>query len=291
MLYTIEHTTEYRFTRPVFFEPHQLRFCPRNDGSQRVVRFDLQIDPTPAGCTQSLDADGNLVTVAWFNDIHERMVIRATSEVETMRDNPYDFLVTPVNGRLPVGYQPREVALLGPCLKRSAVPIHVDPARELAEQVRGASRGEVIPFLSKLTETICHRFKRVHREEGTPWPPATTIEQRQGACRDLAVLWVDICRAVGLAARFVSGYYEGDTGRDQHFFHAWGEAYLPGAGWRGFDPTRGLAVSNRHIAVAASADPQYAAPVTATYRGNNVEAELYADVVVESQSAVELLAC
>ena len=59
------------------------------------MRFDLQIDQTPAGCTQSLDADGNLVTVAWFNDIHERMVICATSEVETMRDNPYDFLVTP----------------------------------------------------------------------------------------------------------------------------------------------------------------------------------------------------
>jgi transglutaminase-like putative cysteine protease len=291
MLYTIEHTTEYRFTRPVFFEPHYLRFCPRGDGSQRVVRFDLQIDPTPAGSTQSLDADGNLVTVAWFNDIHERMVIRATSEVETTRDNPYDFLVTPVNGRLPVGYQPREVTLLGSALKRSAVPIHVDPARELAEQLRGASRGEVVPFLSKLTETICHRFKRVHREEGTPWPPATTIEQRQGACRDLAVLWVDICRAVGLAARFVSGYYEGPTNRDKHFLHAWGEVYLPGAGWRGFDPTNGLAVGDRHIAVAASADPQFAAPVIATYRGNDVEAELYADVVVESQSAVELLAC
>jgi transglutaminase-like putative cysteine protease len=291
MLYTIEHSTEYHFTRPVFFEPHQLRFCPRADGSQRVVKFDLQIDPMPAGCTQSLDVDGNLVTIAWFNDIHERLVIRSSCEVETARDNPYDFLVTPAIGRLPVGYQPREVALLGPALKRSAVPIHVDPARELAEQLRGASRGEVVPFLSRLTETICHRFKRVHREEGTPWPPATTIEQRQGACRDLAVLWVDICRAVGLAARFVSGYYEGHTTRDKHFLHAWGEVYLPGAGWRGFDPTNGLAVSDRHIAVAASADPQFAAPVTATYRGNDVEAELYADVVVESQSAVELLAC
>jgi transglutaminase-like putative cysteine protease len=291
MLFTITHTSEYRFTRSVFFEPHQLRFCPRSDGSQRVVRFDLQIEPTPAGCTHTFDADGNIVTVAWFNQVHDRLLIRATSDVETIRDNPYDFLVTPVNGRLPVGYQPRDVSQLGPALKRSAVPIHVDPARELAEQLRGASRGEVVPFLSRLTETICHRFKRVHREEGTPWPPATTIEQRQGACRDLAVLWVDICRAVGLAARFVSGYYEDHATRDKHFLHAWGEVYLPGAGWRGFDPTNGLAVGDRHIAVAASADPQFAAPVSATYRGNDVEAELYADVVVESQSAVELLAC
>ncbi|HEX3600343.1 MAG TPA: transglutaminase family protein [Lacipirellulaceae bacterium] len=291
MLFTIDHTTEYRFTRSVFFEPHLLRFCPRSDGSQRLVRYDLQIDPTPAGCTQSLDVDGNLVTVAWFNDLHDHLVLRARSEIETLRENPYDFLVMQSNGRLPVGYQPREAALLGPALRRAAVPIHVDPARELAEQLRGASRGEVIPFLSRLTETICHRFKRVEREQGSPWPAATTIEQRQGACRDLAVLWIDICRAVGLAARFVSGYYEGDPTREKHHLHAWGEAYLPGAGWRGFDPTNGLAVGDRHIAVAASADPLHAAPVTATYRGNNVEAELYADVVVESQSAVALLAC
>src|SRR3954471_23976325 len=291
MLYTIEHTTEYRFTRPVFFEPHQLRFCPRSDGSQRLVRFDLQIDPTPAGCTQSLDVDGNLVTAAWFNDIHERLAIRATSEVETIRDNPYDYLVTPANGRLPVGYLPRESALLAPALRRSAVPIHVDPSRELAEQLRGASRGEVVPFLSKLTETICHRFKRVHREQGSPWPPATTIEQRQGACRDLAVLSIDICRSVGLAARFVSGYQEGDVEQDKRFLHAWTEVYLPGAGWRGFDPTNGLAVADRHVAVAASADPQHAAPVTATYRGNNVVAEFTTDVLVETTSDVAVAAC
>ncbi len=291
MLFTIDHTTEYRFTRPVFLEPHQLRFCPRSDGYQRLLHFDLQIDPTPAGVNQSLDADGNVVTMAWFNELHDRMALRATAQVETLRENPYDYLVTPVNQRLPIGYQPWEAQRLGPAMKRSAVPIHVDPARELAEQLREASRGEVVPFLSRLTETISHRFKVVHREEGSPRPPATTIEQRQGACRDLAVLWVDICRAVGLAARFVSGYQEGDAEQDKRFLHAWGEVYLPGAGWRGYDPTNGLAISDRHVVVAASADPQHAAPVTATYRGNNVEAELSADVMVEASSDVAVAAC
>ncbi len=171
------------------------------------------------------------------------------------------------------------------------MPIHVDPARELAEQLREASRGEVVPFLARLCEAICQRFKVVHREQGTPWPPATTIEQRQGACRDLAVLWIDICRSVGLAARFVSGYQQGDVDQDKRFMHAWAEVYLPGAGWRGFDPTNGLAVTDRHITVAAAADPQHAAPVTATYRGNNVEAELYADVVIETSSDVAVVTC
>lgn len=291
MLFTIDHSTEYRFTRPVYLEPHQLRFCPRADGAQRVVRYELQIDPLPSGMTQSLDAFGNVVTLAWFNGLHDLMSIRATSEVETLRENAFDFLVTPLNQRLPVSYQPWEVALLGPSLRRTAVPIHVDPARELAEQLRGAANGEIVPFLTRLTETISHRFKVVHREQGSPWPPATTIEQRQGACRDLAVLWVDICRAVGIAARFVSGYEEADFGEDKGYLHAWGEAYIPGAGWRGFDPTNGLAVADRHVAVAAAADPQHAAPVTATYRGNNVEAELTTDVLVEMTSDVAVAAC
>ena len=291
MLFTIDHTTEYRFTRQVFFEPHQLRLCPRSDGSQRLVRFDLQIEPTPSGVTQALDTNGNIVTLAWFDDVHDRLVLRATSEVETLRDNPYDFLLTRTNQRLPIGYQPWEAAQLGPALRRAAVPIHVDPARELAEQLREAARGEVVPFLARLTETICSRFQVIHREQGGPWPPATTIEQRQGACRDLAVLWVDVCRSVGLAARFVSGYQEGDAEQDERYLHAWAEVYLPGAGWRGFDPTHGLAIADRHVAVAAAADPQHAAPVSATYRGDNVEVELLAEVVIECGSAVAVAAC
>jgi transglutaminase-like putative cysteine protease len=291
MLFTIEHTTEYRFTRPVFFEPHQLRFQPRTDGVQRLAHFELQIEPSPAGITQALDAEGNVVTMAWFDTVHDRMVLRATSEVETLRDNPYDFLLTSTNQRLPIGYQPWELDQLAPAIRRVAVPTHVDPARELAEQVREAARGEVVPFLTRLSETIFNRFRVIHREKGLPWPPATTIEQRQGACRDLAVLFIDICRAVGLAARFVSGYQEGDEEQNKRFLHAWAEVYLPGAGWRGFDPTHGLAVADRHVAVAASAEPQSAAPVTAMYRGTNVEAELYAEVMIETSSAVAVATC
>ena len=237
MLFTIDHTTEYRFTRPVFFEPHQLRFQPRTDGAQRLLHFDLQIDPTPAGTTHAFDAEGNVVTMAWFNDVHDRMVLRATSEVETLRDNPYDFLLTPANQRCRSAISRGRRLAARPCA-RAAVPIHVDPARELAEQLREASRGELVPFLTRLSETICNRFKVIHREKGSPWTPATTIEQRQGACRDLAVLFIDICRAVGLAARFVSGYQEGDADQDKRYLHAWAEVYLPGAGWRGFDPTQ-----------------------------------------------------
>jgi transglutaminase-like putative cysteine protease len=73
---------------------------------------------------------------------------------------------------------------------------------------------------------------------------------------------MEICRAMGLAARFVSGYQEGDVEQDNRDLHAWAEVYLPGGGWRGYDPTHGLAVSDRHVALAASSFPSYAAAVT-----------------------------
>ena len=73
---------------------------------------------------------------------------------------------------------------------------------------------------------------------------------------------MEVVRAVGIAARFVSGYQEGDADMSGRDLHAWVEVYLPGAGWRGYDPTLGLVVSDRHIPLAASAIPEYAAPIS-----------------------------
>ena len=283
MLFTIRHTTEYRFTRPVFFEPHQLRFQPRNDPAQRLVRFDLEIEPAPTGTTQALDTDGNVVTLAWFSNVHEQLTLRAASQVETLRENPFDYLLTPQNRRLPVGYQPWELSQLATATRRVNVPERCDPVRELAEQIREAASNDLVSYLTRLCATVYDRIKVIHRDQGSPWPAATTFEQRQGACRDVAVLFIDACRCVGLAARFVSGYQEG-LGADQRELHAWAEVYLPSAGWRGYDPTHGLAVADRHVVVAAAADAQHAAPVTATYRGTNVEAEMSAELLIETDA-------
>jgi transglutaminase-like putative cysteine protease len=282
MFVTIRHTTEYRFSRPVFFEPHHLRFQPRTDPAQRLIRFDLEIDPAPAGTTNALDTDGNVVTMAWFNNVHDQMTLRATSEVETLRENPFDYLLTPQNRRLPVGYQPWESTQLAAACRRVKVPEHSDPVRQLAEEIRGAASGDLVSFLTRLCTTTYERFRIIRRDKGPPWPAATTFEQRQGACRDVAVLFIDACRCAGLAARFVSGYQVGFNDDEDRELHAWAEVYLPGAGWRGYDPTHGLAVADQHVAVAAAADPQHAAPVSATYRGEGVEAELLAEVFVES---------
>ncbi len=117
-------------------------------------------------------------------------------------------------------------------------------------------------------------FQKLVREEGLPKRPSETLASQEGACRDLTVLYLDLCRWQGLAARFVSGYWRGGKASERRYLHAWAEVYLPGAGWRGFDPSSGLAVGDDHIAVAASPDPDGAAPVFGTYGGGDIQAAL-----------------
>ncbi|NEO26236.1 MAG: transglutaminase family protein, partial [Kamptonema sp. SIO4C4] len=122
-----------------------------------------------------------------------------------------------------------------------------------------------VAFLNELNQRIYHQCNYITRETGAPQSAGQTWQQKEGSCRDLAVLFMDICRVMGLASRFVSGYQEGDPDMAEWDLHAWVEVYLPGAGWRGYDPSQGLIVCDRHIALVASAKPRYTTPIVGDY--------------------------
>ncbi len=88
------------------------------------------------------------------------------------------------------------------------------------------------------------------------------------------MLFMQCSRACGLPARFTSGYNEIDIETDDRHLHGWAEVYIPGAGWRGYDPTLGLAVADKHIAVASTTDPSTSHPVTGTFRATGATTEL-----------------
>jgi transglutaminase-like putative cysteine protease len=281
----IRHTTHYEFSQSVFLEPHILRFQPRGDGGQWPLEFQLEIDPAPAGQSAYLDAAGNVVTHAWFDGMHDSLSIMARSVVEMQRDNPFDFLPDPRRSILPAFYGD-EADALRPYLRREAPASEVaDDVAVFAARMRAASRGELLPFLSSLNHTMAERLKLIHREQGAAWAPAYTWRQQCGACRDLAWLFVDVCRAAGLAARFVSGYEDAVSGREQYELHAWAEVYVPGGGWRGYDPARGLAAAQHHVAVAAAPTPAGAMPVTGTFRSSLATSTMETEVTVERRAA------
>lgn len=260
----VEHRTRYRFTPPVFLEPHVLRFRPRSNSWQRLDAFEFHLDPQPAGTAANVDLDGNDVVVAWFEGRTEHLVVDVRFEVETLRANAFDFL--PGNHpSLPMRYEAELDPLLAPYLASESRASLLPYAEAIAE---GAAH-DATSFAAHLARRLHEDCRHVVRREGGPRAAEETLRRREGACRDLALLYVELCRTVGLAARFVSGYcLSEEAERDE--LHAWAEVYLPGGGWRGFDPSTGFAVTDRHIAVAAGPTPLAASPVSGSFRGEAV---------------------
>lgn len=283
MILDIEHVTRFTYSQPVFLEPHVLRLRPRCGWNQRLLDFELEIDPRPEGCARNVDLDGNATAQLWFSGLHDGLRIAARSRVETLCSDPFAYLLAPEALVLPV-YYPGQ-------LERSLVPYRgadrvdwqvVDFARELVREVGGQTQ----EFLLTLCQHIYKRCEKIIRLEGDPLPAGETLRSRRGACRDLAVLFMDACRSVGLAARFVSGY-QGEAAVGERYLHAWAEVFLPGAGWRGYDPSFGLVVADAHVALAAGPAHEEVRPVQGNFRGMGVEARMGVEVRIEA-SAVDL---
>ncbi|WOD38321.1 transglutaminase family protein [Nodosilinea sp. E11] len=280
MRYQIRHLTRYRYQQPVTLRPHTLRLRPRSDGAQQLLSFDLAVTPTPRQQSTITDTDGNATTGLWFaSDPGDQLEIVATAEVVTCRTNPFDYLAEPWAATLPIDYPTTLKTVLAPYLDpgEALSPGVVDLAQTIAAEVEG----NVGVFLTTLTTKIYQACDYTVRPTGNPWPAGVTWGRRRGSCRDFAVVFMEACRAVGLAARFVSGYEEGDATSLDRDLHAWAEVYVPGGGWRGFDPTHGLAVSDRHIALVASPFPAQTLPISgAIQEGSRVGSTLEAEIRV-----------
>jgi transglutaminase-like putative cysteine protease len=264
MDYQITHITTYNYDRAVKLSPHVLRLRPRCDVSQTLHKFSQICDPPPQKGSENLDLDGNNFTLIWFDDREiNQLQITTISQVTTHRNNPFDFLLEPWATQLPIDYPHSLAQQLSPYLQSHPI----DPiAHQLAQEIWLESHGNTITFLTNLNQTIYQQCSYLLREKGDPFPPAITWKQRAGSCRDFSVLFMAACRAVGLAARFVSGYEQGDPKSNDNHLHAWVEVYLPGGGWRGYDPTHGLAVSDTHIALVASPHSHKTTPIFGTIR-------------------------
>lgn len=266
MKITVTHSTAYRYDFPVYLEPHIFRLRPRMTNEQRLIAFDLQITPGPAGSTDCLDQDGNLAVNAWFDAPTGELRVTSRFTVEMLRANPFDYILTDASLHLPLGYVEPLCTALTPYRREANV---AECVKQFARSAAAGAHWNTLSFLLALSGQIYQTCRQVVRPDGPPWPSERTLRLQEGSCRDLAVLFCDACRVMGIAARFVSGYECASADRQDSYMHAWAEVYLPGIGWRGYDPSRGIAVSNGHVAVAAGFDHDLASPVAGWYSGGS----------------------
>lgn len=273
MLLSIDHNTTYSYGKKVVLTPHIVRLRPRDGGGQMTHMFSLKTDPPEAGRSVNSDLDGNTTVTLWFTDECDSLAINTHCVVETLRENPFDFIVSDVRFLdLPMQYPSEQKAALRPYLAVSKkTALAVSPLRET---ILSQTMGRTTDFALSLCEHIHDNFPHVAREQGGPWSAERTLREKRGSCRDLVELFAAVCRSVGLACRHVSGYALSARRKKGDELHAWAEVYIPGGGWRGYDPSSGLAVSDRHVAVASGATHGLIAPVSGSFYGDGTEVEL-----------------
>jgi transglutaminase-like putative cysteine protease len=282
MLFDIEHSTTYRYDGPVRLGPHVLRLTPRTDASQRLLSFTCDVRPRPVLRAGALDAGGNLVEHLWFSGETTELLITCKSRTETLRDNPYAFVVDERATCLPVSYSPADAGTLAPCLddQRPAAAV-----TRLAAELAAQAGNQTLDFIIAVNQYLYHGIQRTIRAVGAPQQPADTLQRRSGSCRDLVVLFMALCRSQGVAARFVSGY-QGHAERPspRRYLHAWAEVYLPGGGWRGYDPSRGIAVSDDHVALVASWRHSDTLPVAGSFFADGICSEMDFRLTIETSA-------
>lgn len=282
MIAKIKHLLTYQYSSAVNLEPHVLYLHPRKSSLLTINSFALDVNPKPVQISKNLDPEGNIQNILFFKDPTDFLKIEMNAVVETTEFNPFDFVYFPFESKtLPLNYTHSYQKTLSPYLGQEGVTTLVEQtARQIASQVKWNTSS----FLSELNEFISKQFAYEIREEGAPNTAEYTLVNRRGSCRDYAVLFSAMCRAMGLATRFVSGYYVGvapvDVPNQTHHLHAWVEVYLPGGGWRGYDPTQHEVVAGNHIPLAASCLPEEITPVFGSYRGS-ASSELITEVSIE----------
>jgi uncharacterized protein (DUF2126 family)/transglutaminase-like putative cysteine protease len=269
----LTHVTSYRYAKPVMLGPQVVRLRPAAHGRTRILNYTMKVSPEKHFINWQQDPQGNFQARLVFTEKTDHFKVEVALTADMSSINPFDFFIEDSAKEFPFKYDTILRHELNPYLELEPVGPNL---RAILDRIPRSKRN-MIDFLVDLNGLVTNEVQYVVRLEPGVQTVEQTLELKSGSCRDSAYLLVQICRQLGLAARFVSGYLiqltadvkpidGAPAGPEADFtdLHAWTEVYLPGAGWVGLDATSGLLAGEGHIPLAATSDPETAAPITGT---------------------------
>jgi uncharacterized protein (DUF2126 family)/transglutaminase-like putative cysteine protease len=275
----LNHRTQYRYEKPIFIGPQVVRLRPAPHCRTPILSYLLSVFPASHLLNWQFDLHNNYLARLLFPDKTDEFVVEVNLVASLSPFNPFDFFLEPGVEDFPFEYSRELAPDIEPYLM-------LDPAgpllRDFLGKVSHEKRG-TISFLVDLNRRVRDEIDYETRLDPGVQTCEQTLEKRKGSCRDSAWLLVQILRHLGIASRFVSGYLiqlspdekspdgNGVPVTDSAAFHAWTEAFLPGAGWIGMDPTSGLFASEGHIPLVCTPNVSTAAPIDGTVEPAKVD--------------------
>jgi transglutaminase-like putative cysteine protease len=270
MLYDVRHETRFRYEWPVAISHQLLKLRPRRSPRQNVLQARLSIEPTPAVQRDWLDYYGNAVEFATVQGAHSELVIVGTSQVEVLPGTSVMLDFSPPWETVAESMRhPAHPEALTACQYCFESPfVHLD-AELRAFALECFEPGQPLLAGAMALTTLINRTIAYQGGVTDIYTPARDVlRQRRGVCQDFAHLQIACMRALGLPARYVSGYLltrppPGQpklTGADES--HAWVSVWCPELGWVDFDPTNNVIPNLEHVTVAWGRDYGDVSPVS-----------------------------
>jgi transglutaminase-like putative cysteine protease len=275
MIHHVVHVTEYLYSERVSTSHHDLHLLLRATPTQRSLREELEISPAPAMRRERADDFGNRCTYVEIHEPHNNLRVTSRADVEVAPAPPLPATSAPwesVRDAVRAGADAEARAARAYAFASPHVPTSSAAAREYALPSFAAGRG-VVEAARELTTRINKDFVYDSRATTIATPVDEVLKLRRGVCQDFAHVELACLRALGLPARYVSGYLVTRpppgkprlVGADAS--HAWIAVFVPALGWLPLDPTNDLVPGEQHITVAWGRDYSDVTPVRGVIMG------------------------
>jgi len=263
-IFKITHITKYTYDRNVKESVNEIKIYPYLSSQQEVLQHDLLITGQPDVQTY-FDYWGNKKGSFNLMPPHNELVIESRLVVRTLLPAGTQF-------NQDAGFNELQRAMTGDLQLLELANGDAIAAQDAIEEITAAIYQDGKSVAATIKDCCTYVYKNFKYLKGITNVETTVdeiLEHRSGVCQDFAHLMLQVLRTLHIPSRYVSGYICPNKNgmRGEGATHAWVEAWIPGYGWAGADPTNNVWVTNTHVKLAVGRHFKDCSPVKGTFKG------------------------